>query len=379
MSFALGLLAVTAAPSLMVLGFIVWDNHWSGSAFALNMFKCNLATIGFIIVSLALPNQQWDASVFSVENVGFLMFSSTIGILIGDWTWLEGMRILGARKVIVMDCLKPFFAVLVGKIYLGEELAFPAYVGLLLTILGVTVVALDKDKFRHDHDEEDETTSHSVEFLSNETDSLLIRPDTVYSLAGTLHNHTFERMDSYVEQRRKGEQSIQILFYGWMNAFLNVVLHTVGASVTKKYGAGMSTWQINMIRFGFAGISMAVLSFGLTMSNKFFVATTTAQMSATIGPTVLPWYSLPSMIPSSWINVSSGVFCVTFLHPALVNYAMFQVPLALLLTLDSIGPLYSLPLSWVLQKEQPTCKACLGALMAVGGIIVLCFRGMAMQ
>lgn len=71
-----------------------------------------------------------------------------------------------------------------------------------------------------------------------------------------------------------------------------------------------------------------------------------------------------------------GVAFVTFLHPALVNYAMFQIPLALLLTLDSIGPLYSLPLGWIIQNERPTFSACVGAALAVGGIVILAFKGM---
>jgi hypothetical protein len=37
--------------------------------------------------------------------------------------------------------------------------------------------------------------------------------------------------------------------------------------------------------------------------------------------------------------------------------------------------LYSLPLTFLLQKETPTVRACLGAILAVSGIMVLAFRG----
>jgi len=92
-----------------------------------------------------------------------------------------------------------------------------------------------------------------------------------------------------------------------------------------------------------------------------------------------PWYALPEMTVSSWIHVCFGVLFVTFLQPVLVVLAMFEIPLALLLTLESIGPLYSLPFSWVLQKEKPTFKACIGAVFSVGGIVILCFRGMVLK
>jgi drug/metabolite transporter (DMT)-like permease len=88
-----------------------------------------------------------------------------------------------------------------------------------------------------------------------------------------------------------------------------------------------------------------------------------------------PWYSLPETKSVPWIRVSLGVAFVSFLQPALTNYAMFQISLALLLTLESIGPLYSLPLSLLLQNERPTYRACLGAILAVAGIAILSFKG----
>ena len=72
----------------------------------------------------------------------------------------------------------------------------------------------------------------------------------------------------------------------------------------------------------------------------------------------------------------AGVGACTFVFPALINDAIFKIPLALLLTLESIGPLYSLPVSWMVQKDVPTCKSCAGALLAVGGIALLSLKGM---
>jgi len=89
------------------------------------------------------------------------------------------------------------------------------------------------------------------------------------------------------------------------------------------------------------------------------------------------WYTIPktTMTRRAWIQVSIGVTLVTFFTPALTNYALFQIALALMLTLTSVGPLYALPLSWILQKEKPTVRACLGAIFAVVGVIVLSFFG----
>ncbi|KAG7370560.1 EamA-like transporter family protein [Nitzschia inconspicua] len=347
MSFGLGLLAVTVAPFWMLLGFFAWDNHWTASAFALNLFKCNFASLGFLVVVLVSKSIGSHPQLFTTTNVGYFMLSSTIGILVGDWTWLEGMRILGARKIIVMDCCKPFLAALFGRIFLGEQLHIGAYLGLLLTIVGVIVVGLERES-NADHGDgcnEDvvERQTHK-DVTQSEHDNLLHRPQD------------FERQHSYVERRKQEQQSTQTYTYGLINGFLNIFFHTVGSTLTKIYGAGMKSWEINLIRFGFAGLSMGLISSTLIIRSKL----TTNQSRFKQSMVSLPWYSLPSLSTSSWAHVCSGVMCVTFIHPSMVNYAMFQVPLALLLTLDSIGPLYSLPMGWIIHGDPLSGSPCRG-------------------
>ncbi len=131
----------------MVIGFIVWDNQWKGSAFALNLFKCTLASIGFLILSFATrPGEKFPSNVFTQTSVGYLMLSATIGILLGDWIWLEGLRLIGARRVIVIDSCKPFLAALFGWAILGEELKPAAFGGMALTVTGVPIVSLETEK-----------------------------------------------------------------------------------------------------------------------------------------------------------------------------------------------------------------------------------------
>jgi EamA-like transporter family len=74
------------------------------------------------------------------------MLSSTLGILIGDWLWLEGLRLLGAKKVLVVDTLKPFFAAFLGWILLGETIRLPAIGGMMLTVIGVLMVSIEPNQ-----------------------------------------------------------------------------------------------------------------------------------------------------------------------------------------------------------------------------------------
>ena len=358
MTFALGIMSAVVAPFMMVLGFMIWDKHWKGSTFSLNMYKCNLAAIGFAVVShFGRHTVGFPAEVFTAEKVGFLMLSSTIGILIGDWTWLEGMRILGARKVIVMDSLKPFLATLLGEVFLFEKLQSAAFVGLVLTVLGVGLVGFEKERKQQEISSEKETGIPFEIESPKENDSLLLNS---------------VKNESYLEMRKSREQSSKEIAYGWTMSFSNVVLHTFGVLITKKFGVGMTTWEINFIRFGFAGVCMLLLSILLHLGSRG----TDGLDYDDIGGHQKPWYLLPVIGVSSWIRVSAGVVFVSFLQPALTNYAMFQISLALLLTLESIGPLYSLPLSFLLQNESPGFRATIGAVLTVTGIAILSFKGM---
>ncbi|OEU12778.1 hypothetical protein FRACYDRAFT_191068 [Fragilariopsis cylindrus CCMP1102] len=314
MSFVLGVISALTAPFLVVVGFIVWDNHWNGTAFALNMYKCNMTAIGFLIVSIFVRQFILGPSteeIFTSQKIGGLMVSSTIGILIGDWVWLEGMRLLGSRKIIVVDSLKPFLAAFLGEVFLDERLERGAIIGLILTVLGVALVGLEKEDHHPTKSDKDEETIESAgvgagtEIFNNERTVLTGKDKDVQQQQQQHQQRQSSKVvvDSYAQQRKnRGKQSTKEFIYGLVMAILNVVLHTFGVLLTKKYGVGMTTFEINLIRFGFAGIS-------------------------------------------------------------------------LLLTLESIGPLYSLPLSYILQGDRPTVRACFGAALAVIGIIVLSFKG----
>ena len=368
MSFALGIIAAIAAPFLMVLGFIIWDNHWTGSAFALNMYKCTLAGLAFAVLSLVAreTDEIFPRDVFTPNAVGALMLSSTVGILIGDWTWLEGMRLLGSRKVIIMDSLKPFLAVFLGRVVLGEKLQRAAFVGLVLTVVGVSLVGFEKEETGQD-DEDLLPDGHVETSVLNESSTLIEEKCE--------NKRTTERFDSYAERRRQQRLPRKEIQHGFFWSISNVLLHTFGALLTKTYGRGMTTWEINLIRFGFAGLCMLLLSFFMKLRRALSSSSTTSSGTNDAGTKAEEWYELPRIKGSSWIKVSLGVFFVSFLMPALTNYAMFEIALALLLTLESIGPLYSLPLSYILEEEKPTCRSCLGAFLAVVGIVILSFRG----
>jgi drug/metabolite transporter (DMT)-like permease len=140
-----GVLAALAAPFCMAVGFIVWDNTWkTSSAFSLNLFKYNLASVIFLI-SRFVFGFSFNEEKFRFDQVGWLVLSGMIGIIIGDLFWLEALRRLGAFQVLVIDTIKPFCAALLGHLILGETIHSVAYVGIVMTVGGVLVVSEEQD------------------------------------------------------------------------------------------------------------------------------------------------------------------------------------------------------------------------------------------
>jgi drug/metabolite transporter (DMT)-like permease len=426
-SFAFGVSAAVAAPFVMTVGFIFWDNNWHGSTFSLNLFKCNLAAVCFLIVSFATRGSSpFPESIFTLEKVGFLMLSSTIGIIIGDFLWLEGLRLLGARRVIVVDAIKPFLSAFLGWAILGEQLRYPAFGGMALTVAGVLVVSIERTAMISTPAEvvsaSDEqipsstlisptadATSESMEINAQHTSVVekvgaRERTTSLVDVETSAANNSVgvqeslelpaasETIDLVEEPKRQGSlrenrtNTTASLRQGYIMSVLNVVLDTYGSVLTKQYGVGMTTWEISLIRFGFAGAVMFLVSVAFYIGSRCLRMPTEQEALATNGDDEAikdikdkypaPWYLLPTnMSRKSWLKVVAGVGLVTFLTPALSNYALFQIALALALTLGSVGPLYALPLSWLLQSDKPSLRACFGAGMAVAGVIVLSLFG----
>lgn len=383
-----GILAAIAAPFFMALGFIIWDVTWKesgASAFSLNMFKCNLAAIWFLVTSFIFGwsisdggdgNIENEEVVFTIESVSFLILSGFIGIIIGDLAWLEALRLLGATQVLVIDCIKPFTAAFMSWLILNETINNIAYSGVVLTVCGILIVSLERERnIDHDcksgvgdhialHDEEVPNNDDENDD-DNDDENDVNRKDYGSSIIKTSSPRIDENGENKFWKSR-----------GYIFAVGNVILDTYGSILTKQFGKGMNTWAINLIRFGSAGIIMILIStsmFVFTRLKNIYNTSSNQSYPEISGKSKLRWYMLPngSMNSIDWMKIVLGVMFVTYICPLLSNYALFQISLVMALTLTSISPLFALILEWPLKNTRPTLRACCGASLAVGGVILL--------
>jgi drug/metabolite transporter (DMT)-like permease len=393
-----GVIAALLSPLFMTIGFFIWDVRWTasgGSAFALNMYKCSTASVGFIIMCLLRGFSNMgisNADVLTANNIGFLLLSSTLGIIIGDLLWLEALRLIGAKNVIVIDSIKPFAAAILGRIFLQEDLKPPTWGGMILTVLGVGIVSW----------EEQTTTSQSKEDGEDECDDTSVvqiesdRPNHDTCEIGTtlISSQNTEDTTSIPDDRNKR------YWRGYTCAFINVLADSFGSLLTKQHGVGMTTWTINLLRFGFAGIILLLVSFAMRLHRCYRSSRaeehsqqtksenkdteTTLHIDESCNTLTSPpqqqlprplWYQLPSLKMKGWLQITAGVALVTFLCPAFDKFALFQITLALAISLSSVGPLYGLLLEVPFKGKKPTTWGCLGACLAIAGVVVLSVFG----
>lgn len=76
--------------------------------------------------------------------IGLLLASGAIGIGFGDTAYFAALNGLGARRALVLESLAPPLAALLALLFLQERLPVQAWVGIALTVAGVTWVVIER-------------------------------------------------------------------------------------------------------------------------------------------------------------------------------------------------------------------------------------------
>lgn len=420
-SYIYGIICALIAPFSMVIGFMIWGDVWKGSAFALNLFKCTFASILFLFITYFNPQSQYDLNNLDQISLYMLMLSSFLGIIIGDIAWIFALQIIGARKVIAFDILKPFLSAVFGHFLLNESLSIIVIFGLLISSTGIMMVSLQNNSPKKEMKEKNKTFKKSQnlqESISNyniiglerlpSSDSIVVDED----IEGTFSDDRTDgsaddiyNLDNSIELKGIGNQSPLYSLLGYIAAILNVLFDSYGFVITKQYGSYLNTWEINLIRFGFASLFMLGISlfsyiiskinskfnnqskssnnsrseieFSVIIDNSLHSQRSDNMSEEDLLPqsNTSPWFLLPylEMTFCDWIKISIGVIFVTFISTALTNYAVFQIDLGLCMTLTSLGPIYTIPILYIMKSETSNVLSICGAVLSVIGIIVLAF------
>ena len=238
----------------------------------------------------------------------WLAFSSLLGIVIADTLWLAALQILGARRMIAIDALKPFVAAFMGYFLLGDAVPWLGYVGVVVCALGVYL--LNVESAAKEEDDEDAVEADDVA-VEEATEPPYLR--------------------------------------GYAYATVNVILDVYAATITVAEHGPLSSAEVNLLRFGLAAVLLILVWAGRE-----------GRLKSDAKP----------MARRDWIRVALGVVFVTFLTPLITVWTMFVLPLAVAVTLWSLTPLWALPVS-VYFGQKVSGRAGAGAFLATGGVVML--------
>jgi len=366
-----GILAALASPLAMTIGFVVWDKVWKGSPLLLNFLKCSIGTCFFILTIAGLEGFYWMKHTSNKASL-MLFVSAIIGIIVGDTFWLEALQLIGARKVVMFDALKPFLATFFGFFLLAENINWMMLVGVIITVVGVLIVSLEKASNIDSGSEQPRNVEEEKKAHQNFGPQVLNCQEAVFSgniPPVSVVNDSAKKGESnqpttgniHKNSRNAFTFKCGFLNKGYAFAVINIFLDVYGAVLTRQYGEKMSTWDINTIRFGSAS---AVLLLAVFLKKIVIVINNVQATTAS---------ELQSMTYTDWIKIVLGIFLVTYIAPALSQYALFKINLAILITLSSLSPIFSLPIVRILKGEKVSRLAIFGSLLGSLGIIPLCF------
>ena len=114
-------------------------------AFTINACKnCVGVTLVGIHLAVASLGLGWVELSADWQAWGWLTLSGFIGVVVGDTLYFRCLQIVGPRRAMVLMCLGPFFAVVLGLLFLNQTISFIVVLGVALTMAGVVVVVLDR-------------------------------------------------------------------------------------------------------------------------------------------------------------------------------------------------------------------------------------------
>ena len=108
----------------------------------LNLYK-GIIAIAFILITLLIQGATFTG--LSTSTIVLLTLSGIIGIGLGDTAYFSALNSLGARRTLLLETSSPPMGALLALIFIGEQLVYSAWCGILLTILGIAWVISERN------------------------------------------------------------------------------------------------------------------------------------------------------------------------------------------------------------------------------------------
>lgn len=139
----IGEIAALSAALLWAISSVVYSRLGLNiSPLQLNLYK-GIIAIALIILTLLIQGVAFVDLSFS--TIALLALSGVIGIGLGDTAYFAALNSLGARRTLLLETASPPMGALLALIFIGEQLTYSAWIGIMLTILGIAWVISERN------------------------------------------------------------------------------------------------------------------------------------------------------------------------------------------------------------------------------------------
>ncbi len=144
MSFLGEILALTAALCWAFGSLLFSFAGRRVGAFTVNAVRIPIAAMVLVLISLIAQGMIWPARATSTQ-FSWLVFSSLVGLVIGDLCYFKSLVILGPQIASLLSASSPIFSVFISWVVLNQSLRWYSLLGIVITLAGLTWVSLERN------------------------------------------------------------------------------------------------------------------------------------------------------------------------------------------------------------------------------------------
>ncbi len=312
------IIAIFAVLTFVVSNVLFRKTERDASPVFINFFRTAIGTLTFIVVAVVLGI---FTHIFLLPwNLWIIAFLSFLfGQVIGDTAYFKAQKELGTTIALALSMTFPLFTVILSLIFLNY--AFEYKMILSIVLIGLGIIVIGKSKINAENKISQDSKIHHQKIISYTSFKSII-----YALIASLG------------------WAIGLVMINYVTNQIDQILITTG----------ISSIISNVIRFPFA---LLILLLMVWRENRF------GDSNQNIYSFRKPSQAWLILLMASIIGTSLGAYLYT-------EAARTAGPIVMSL-LASASPLFSLPLTYWLNKERITKYVFLGMLSTILGVIVV--------
>ncbi|MHA1739356.1 MAG: DMT family transporter [Candidatus Heimdallarchaeota archaeon] len=305
----------------------------------INAVRTIIGFITFLIIALAV-GQFTTIFTFPPMLWFWLILSFIIGQVIGDTAYFKAQEMLGTTIALAISMTFPIFTAIFSIIIQQTIIPYYYFIAMPLIIIGVIVLAIGKDKQNSDliTDLRQNGELNDTEIEETNSENILDQDQIT---------------ESEIDETNKSRKLLIIAIFIALLASISwgsSSVLTEMAILKVDVFLGSSNYSVilgNLVRFPFAAIALSFM----TIPDK--------------KKKVKDWSKLTwlLLIVSSLIGTSLGLYLYT--------EALFRTNAVFVSIIGSSGPLFSIPITWLINREKINWLGFLGVILTIAGVVVI--------